>query len=103
MRGFCRTVLCMVFVATGASQVAAANERILVGSGVRIRAEPKKDGAELLRLGIGTVVNAAEETRSPEGSWYKVTTSDGKSGYVFGAMTAPFEAQKKDAIHRELI
>ncbi len=84
-----------------ASQGNAPKSRITVASNVRLRAEPNTSAAEIARLQIATVLKELE--RSPakeliggaEDYWYRVSTDDGKQGWLFGSLTAAFDPARR--------
>lgn len=82
--------------------------RITTASGVRLRNQPDISTDELARLPLGVVVEELE--RSPdkaklgasEDYWYRVSTPDGAKGWVFGSLTAPFDAARREEIYRSI-
>ncbi|HEU4594432.1 MAG TPA: SH3 domain-containing protein [Pyrinomonadaceae bacterium] len=85
-----------------------AKSRILVASGARVRAEPNAGAGEVGRLGLGVVVRELERSGerekigAAEDFWYRVAAPGGVEGWVFGALTAPFEESRRVAIYRRL-
>lgn len=91
----------------GARQAAA--ERITTASNVRVRSQPDTSMTEeLARLPLGVVVQVIErsEKRAKVGAtedyWYLISAPDGARGWVFGGLTAPFEASRRAEIYRRL-
>ncbi|HSE97381.1 MAG TPA: SH3 domain-containing protein [Blastocatellia bacterium] len=76
----------------------AKETRITAASGVRLRSEPAESAGEITRLGVGTVLRVVEQSSN----WYRVSTPDGKEGWVFGGHTAAFEAADRDSIYRKI-
>jgi hypothetical protein len=82
--------------------------RITTASNVRVRSEPSTAAAELVRLTVGVVVEVLE--RSPdktkvgemEDYWYLVNAPGDVKGWVFGALTAPFDAARREEIYLKL-
>jgi Bacterial SH3 domain len=94
--------------ARGRQETAAAKSRIVVASGARVRSAPSAGGGEVGRLQLGVVVRelersgAKERVGAAEDFWYRVAAPGGVEGWVFGALTAPFEESRRAAIYRKL-
>jgi hypothetical protein len=94
--------------ANASTQATTGKSRITVASGVRVRMMPNTTAEEVTRLGIGTVVQELEQSAGKErvGSaqdyWYRVGTADGRSGWVFGGFTSPFDANNSVTIYRRI-
>jgi hypothetical protein len=90
------------------AQSPLGKSRITVASGVRLRAMPNTTAEEVTRLGIGTLVQELEQSPNKEriggaeDFWYRISTPDGKAGWVFGSFTAPFDANNRVAIYRRM-
>jgi hypothetical protein len=101
-------LLAVPAVSARAAQAPGAKSRITTASGVRLRAEPRTDAAEVARLPLGVVVRELE--RSPqrervgttEDHWFRVAASDGVEGWVFGGLTAAFEPSRRAEVYRQL-
>jgi hypothetical protein len=86
----------------------AQKSRITTASGVRVRERPDTNAAELAKLPLGAVVEELE--RSPdktkvgaaEDYWYLVSAPGGAKGWVFGGLTAPFDAARREEIYRRI-
>ncbi|NLI76107.1 MAG: SH3 domain-containing protein [Candidatus Riflebacteria bacterium] len=82
--------------------------RVTVGAGVRLRAAPQTTGAEVCLLPLGTVLEVRERGAAPAtvgtktDFWYQVKAPDGRSGWVFGALTRPFSPDQARTFWREL-
>ena len=76
-------------------------QRIVAASNVRLRAEPQTTADELTRLALGTVLTQLEA--SANGTWYRVQTPEGKSGWVFANLTEPFSERESTAVYRRII
>lgn len=93
---------------TQARQAAGATRRITTASNVRVRSSPDTASEEVARLQLGTVVEELERSRekssvgSAEDFWYMVSAPGGARGWVFGALTAPFEASRREEIYTRL-
>lgn len=95
--------------ARGRQETAAgAKSRIVVASGARVRSAPNAGGGEVGRLQLGVVVRelersgAKEKVGAAEDFWYRVAAPGGVEGWVFGALTAPFDEARRAAIYRKL-
>jgi hypothetical protein len=92
--------------ATPAQDVARA--RITTASNVRVRSEPNTTAAELVRLPVGVVVEVLEHLPDKtkvgelEDYWYLVSAPGDVKGWVFGGLTAPFDAARRDEIYSKL-
>jgi hypothetical protein len=82
--------------------------RITTASNVRVRSEPNTTAAELVRLPVGVVVEALEHLPEKtkvgelEDYWYLVSAPGDVKGWVFGGLTAPFDAARRDEIYLKL-
>jgi hypothetical protein len=107
-------VICALFVAlgggvpAGASQSTAAKSRITTASGVRVRTEPRTGAEEVGRLRLGVVVRELERSAGrervgeAEDYWFRVAAPGGTEGWVFGGLTAAFDAGRREEIYRQL-
>src|SRR5205814_10360831 len=92
--------------AQGAS--GAARQRITTASGVRVRNEPDTNTDELARLQLGVVVDELERSQEKakvgqaEDYWYLIAAPGGLKGWVFGGLTAPFDASRRAEIYRRI-
>lgn len=77
-------------------------QRIVSGSGVRLRAAPSVSAAEVGKLALGTLadeleIGAKEEKiGSRSGRWYRIALPDGRDGWIFGAFTIPVSGTDRD-------
>ena len=113
MRHFIITVTLALLCASAAAGAPAApstqsKSRITTASGVRLRAEPRTDAAEVARLQLGVVVRELERSARPErvggaeDFWYRVGTDAGAEGWVFGGLTAAFDPARRAEVYRQL-
>src|SRR5438105_12151435 len=92
--------------AQGANGV--ARQRITTASGVRVRERPDTNTDELARLQVGVVVDELERSQdkakvgASEDYWYLVAAPGGVKGWVFGGLTAPFDAARREEIYRRI-
>lgn len=93
---------------TQAQQAAGARQRITTASNVRVRSSPDTASEEVARLQLGTVVEELERSQekalvgASEDFWYMVSAPNGARGWVFGALTAPFGAARREEIYTRL-
>jgi len=91
-----------------ARQSAGATRRITTASNVRVRSSPDTASEEVARLQLGTVVEELERSQAKslvgtsEDFWYMVSAPTGARGWVFGALTAPFDAARREEIYTRL-
>lgn len=91
-----------------ARQAAGAKQRITTAANVRVRSSPDTASEEVTRLQLGTVVGELERSQekssvgTSEDFWYMVSAPNGARGWVFGALTAPFDASKREEIYTRL-
>ena len=92
--------------AQGASGTVA--QRITTASGVRVRERPDTSTDELARLQVGVVVDELERSQektkvgASEDYWYLVAAPGGVKGWVFGGLTAPFDAARREEIYQSI-
>lgn len=84
------------------------SQRIIKVSQARLRAEANRDSQVVEKLPLGMIVKQLARSKQPElinqvtDYWYQVTTSTGKTGWIFGNLTQPFEPQKRAKIYQQL-
>jgi hypothetical protein len=85
-----------------ATASAAPLKRITSASSVRLRATPSTSAAVVDTLGIGVVLDELERSGAPqkingvEEYWYRVSTPNGKQGWVFGGLARAVDANRLD-------
>ena len=91
-----------------ARQSAGTRQRITNASAVRVRSAPDTASEEVGRLQLGTVVEELEHSEAKvkvgasEDFWYMVSAPNGPRGWVFGGLTAPFDAGHREEIYTRL-
>lgn len=102
---WCLTLAC----STGtAPQSSARPDRITTASGVRLRTAPQSSAQEIARLPLGVTLQTLEQSASKEkigeseDYWYRITTADGKTGWVFGGLTASFVPDQREEIYQRI-
>jgi hypothetical protein len=76
-------------------------QRIVTASNVRLRTAPQMNSEEVGRLPLGTLL--AELDASGDAAWFRVQSADGKTGWIFGALTQAFTESEAVSIYRRLI
>jgi Bacterial SH3 domain len=82
--------------------------RITTASGVRVRSQPDTSANEVAKLPFGAVVRelgqSQEKARvgAAEDFWYMVNAPDGTIGWVFGGLTAPFDAARRAETYQRI-
>jgi len=106
---FAAAALLLAFnFAAQARQDAGARRRIMTASNVRVRSSPDTASEEVARLQLGSVVEELERSQekakvgAAEDFWYMVSAPGGARGWVFGALTAPFDAARREEIYTRL-
>jgi hypothetical protein len=109
MRG---ALLALLLIAASLASASRAQDtqrlRITTASGVRVRAQPDTGAGETAKLPVGVVLNELEHSREKakvggsEDYWYLVSAPDGAKGWVFGGLTAPFDAARREEIYRSI-
>ena len=92
---------------------AQPTHRIAAVSGLRLLAAPEPDAPLIATLPVGEILTVIERSQAPsrvgdlQEYWYQVHTgpepSGGTSGWVFGALTLPFDPSNPDATYRTLL
>jgi hypothetical protein len=91
-----------------ARQAAGTRQRITTATGVRVRSAPDITSEEVGRLQLGVVVEELEHSEAKakvgasEDFWYMVSAPNGARGWVFGGLTAPFDAGRREEIYTRL-
>ena len=89
-------------------QEVAARARITTATGVRLRREPQMAAEEVARLSLGVLVrelersDQKEKVGATEDYWYRVAAPNGAEGWLFGGLTAPFDAARRGAIYLKI-
>lgn len=111
MRGALLALLCAAALAPHDARPlaqGAPKSRITTASGVRVRERPDAGAAEVSKLPLGVVVEELEhsperaQVGAAEDYWYLVSAPGGAKGWVFGGLTAPFDAARREEIYRRI-
>ncbi|MBN2694281.1 SH3 domain-containing protein [bacterium] len=82
---------------------------ITTGSGGRIREKADTSGKTLVSLPIGDVLELVEKSKTASKigdmnfHWFKVKTTDGTSGWIYGSMLAPFDEKNGVEIYKKIV
>ena len=93
---------------TSSSQTKKATNKIITATSVRVRSEPRLSGKEVATLNLGALVKSTEKSANKdkvgqkEDFWYKVTTQDKKTGWVFGGFLINYEEAKSEIIYLKI-
>jgi hypothetical protein len=68
---------------------ASGNQFITGGSGVRLRATAAADGAEVVKLPVGTLLSQVDT--SADAGWAHVSTKDGQQGFISATVIRPLD------------
>jgi hypothetical protein len=84
------------------------SKRITTASAVRLRAQPSTGSAVVDTLSVGTVLDGLsrsatrERVGDQEEFWYRVRTSDGKQGWIYGAFVREVDAGQLEEAYLEI-
>ena len=83
--------------------------RITTVSAMRARSGPQVTAAEIVRLKLGTVVNAVARSTNQDtiggktDYWYRVNLPNGQSGWLFGGLLLEYTADRRHELLRQII
>ena len=87
----------------------AAQPRVTTVSAMRARKAPQVSAEEVIRLKLGTVVNAIARSTNQDtvggktDYWYRVNLPNGQTGWLFGGLLLDYDASKRQEILRHII
>ena len=87
----------------------AAQARITTVSAMRARKAPQVSAEEVVRLKLGTVVNAIARSTNKDtvggktDYWYRFNLPNGQTGWLFGGLLLDYNASKRPDIVRQII
>jgi Bacterial SH3 domain len=87
----------------------AAQAKITTVAAMRARRAPQISAEEIVRLKLGTVVNAIARSSNQDtiggktDYWYRVTLPNGETGWLFGGLLLDYTAQRRGELLREII
>src|SRR5215218_8556597 len=86
-----------------------AQPRITTVSAMRARKAPQTTAEEIVRLKLGTVVNAIARSTNQDtvagktDYWYRVNLPNGQTGWLFGGLLLDYNASKRQELIRQII
>jgi hypothetical protein len=87
----------------------AAQSKITTVSAMRARKAPQITAEEIVRLKLGTVVNAVARSTAKDtigdktDYWYRVNLPNGATGWLFGGLLLEYNASQRQALLRQII
>ncbi len=87
----------------------ATQAKITAVSAMRARKSPQVAAEEVVRLKLGTVVNAIARSTNQDtiggktDYWYRVNLPNGQSGWLFGGLLLDYGASKREELVRQII
>lgn len=87
----------------------AAQSKITTVSAMRARRAPQVTAEEVVRLKLGTLVNAIARSTNQEtiggktDYWYRVSLPNGEMGWLFGGLLLDYTADQRQKLLREII
>ena len=87
----------------------AAQAKITTVSAMRARKSPQIAADEMIRLKLGTVVNAVarsvnqDTVSSKTDYWYRVNLPNGATGWLFGGLLFDYDARRRTELLRQII
>jgi SH3 domain-containing protein len=86
-----------------------AQAKITTVSAMRLRKVPQITAEEILRLKLGTVVNAVARSTNQDtiaektDYWYRVNLPNGQTGWLFGGLLLDYTATRREELVRQII
>ena len=114
----CLTLAVVIFATGNASLLVAQTEevkldavqtKITTVSAMRARKSPQVTADEVVRLKLGTIVNAIARSTNQDtiggktDYWYRVNLPNNQTGWLFGGLLLDYNAGKRQDILREII
>ena len=87
----------------------ATQAKITAVSAMRVRKSPQVAAEEVVRLKLGTVVNAIARSTNQDtiggktDYWYRVNLPNGQTGWLFGGLLLDYSASKRQELVRQII
>jgi hypothetical protein len=87
----------------------AAQAKITTVSAMRARKSPQVTAEEIVRLKLGTVVNAIARSTSQDtiggktDYWYRINLPNNQTGWLFGGLLLDYSASKRQELVRQII
>ena len=87
----------------------ATQAKITTVSAMRARKAPQTTAEEILRLKLGTVVNAIARSTNQDtiggktDYWYRVNLPNSQTGWLFGGLLLDYSASKQQELVRQIV
>ncbi|HEU4506766.1 MAG TPA: SH3 domain-containing protein [Pyrinomonadaceae bacterium] len=113
-----KSIICaLVMLGTASTLVAQVDEikldtvqaKITTVSAMRARTGPQVSAAEVVRLKLGTIVNAVARSTNQDtiggktDYWYRVSLPNGQPGWLFGGLLLDYTAERRQELLRQII
>src|SRR6185369_9765684 len=118
MKRQCLIFAVVIFLIGNASLLVAQTEevkldatqaKITTVSAMRARKAPQTTAEEILRLKLGTVVNAIARSTNQDtiggktDYWYRVNLSNSQTGWLFGGLLLDYSPSKRQELVRQIV
>ena len=86
-----------------------SQSKITTVSAMRVRKSPQVSAEEIVRLKLGTVVNAIARSTNQDSVagktdyWYRVNLPNGETGWLFGGLLLDYTAAQRQDLARQII
>src|SRR6185369_13603119 len=86
-----------------------AQSKITTVSAMRMRKAPQATAEEVVRLKLGTIVDAVARSTNQDtisgktDSWYRVNLPNGQTGWLFGGLLVDYDGQQRVPLLRQII
>jgi len=87
----------------------APQSKITTASAMRVRKSPQVSAEEIVRLKLGTVVNAVARSANQDSVagktdyWYRVNLANGETGWLFGGLLLDYTAGQRQQLVSQII
>ena len=99
----------VILIMLGVVVTLHGQEKITTVSAMRVRSAPQTTAQEIMRLKLGTVVNATTRSSDQEtiggktDYWYQVSLPNGQSGWLFGGLLLDYNPNQREQLLRQII
>src|ERR1043165_5084160 len=97
-----------VLAQTGELKLAPQQAKITTVSAMRVRKAPQATAEEVVRLKLGTIVNAIARSTNQDtiggktDYWYRVNLPNNQTGWLFGGLLLDYSAGKRQELIRQI-
>lgn len=98
-----------LFVQSDEIKLEQPQPKVTTVSAMRARKAPQVTAEEVMRLKLGTVVNAVARSTNQDtigaktDHWYRVNLPNGQTGWLFGGLLLDYDARDRDNVLRQII